>query len=258
MIKTPKRLEKDAIAVCMVQIRFDAKKNSELSSILPGILFSQFKETFKSTRATHEAEIPKSIRENDLSLKFQPTSLLIADDFMVGIGDHSVTITFQSPYKGWNYVEETSSKIIKSSLDTELVENISRVSVLYHNILGKKEEQNSELAPLELNIKLGKKLEAVDRGTVIRREFDIEDTISIVEIKTGAKADLHIGEKGKQKSLSGVLLTVDTIMDTHILEPSKNFDKIRSNINHVHEVEKTIFFELLKENTLKEMKPIWE
>ena len=252
MIEIPKKLTNDPIVDCVIELRFTPNSNSA-SDVIPGILFNEFRELYPNIVHTPESQIPKQARDMDVALKVKPILLLQSENGQIGIGDEVLQLTYSRPYPGWDTVKPFASKLFSALLATGMVESTSirRVSIMYTNIINGGESVY-DLSPLELDLSMGTKLERKGSGTSIRFEVEGSETVSVVQIQTGARAVFRKQDK-VEESLEGLLVRVDTISTGTI----SSLEDALSTLENAHSNEKDVFFGLLKKSETEKLGPIW-
>jgi len=250
MTRIPVRLEHDAIADCVIEVRFCPTSGST-SDLLPGLLYREFKADYPEIAKTAEAQLPKQVREINQALKAAPIVLLKGARGHVGIADEAIQLRYSRPYPGWPVIKLQAQKLFKALLDTGLIKELSRVSALYTNVLTAGRDQ-FDLTSLEVGLSLPGDLARRGPGTSIRFEVEGETSISVVQIQTGATAVFNQGSAHEEK-LTGLMLRIDTISTEKI----DDLNALMLSLEHVHSDEKRVFFSLLTDGTTKALGPIW-
>lgn len=247
----PTRLSSDPIVDCIIELRFKMESGSAVD-VFPGVLYSYIKGHFPDMRNTPISEIPPKIRAQDENLKYQATVEFLGAWGRVLVADSSVQFRISCPYPGWDQVEPRAQEVLKCVVDTGLVSEYERISILYHNIIPTKNESH-DLSPLELTLRIGKDLAAPPQGTLLRTELAHESGVTIVQVQSGATAKRQSPEKNVE-FIRGIHLSVDTIALTKM----HSFEDMKENLAKVHSIERSTFFKMLKEETWMNMGPIWE
>jgi uncharacterized protein (TIGR04255 family) len=251
MTKIPIRLKKDPIVDCVIEMRFESKSDS-VADVLPGLLYSSFKELYPETQQTPEAQLPRVVRAQDKNLKARPVVIFKGKDGLIGIGDTGVQLTFGRPYPGWDTVEPRAQSVLGEVLNTDLLSTVERLSIRYNNIVTVKDD-DSDLSPLELQFQLGRGLDRRGPGTAIRAEFTGDSTVTIVQIQGGANARITRPDQSPEE-IRGVLLAVDTIFFGNLTDTNELKDRLKL----IHDVEKNVFFNVITEDTTRQLEPVWE
>src|ERR1019366_529529 len=105
------------------------------SSILPGILFSQIMKPNKKIGRLPIADIPFQIRNADPVLRFQHLLRLHFGDFLVLIGDSSLSVASVMPCIGWAAFKLKIIEVFQLIDDMKIIETIDRYSLKYVNIV---------------------------------------------------------------------------------------------------------------------------
>ncbi len=247
----PIRLENDPIVECIIEMRFKIGSDSA-ADVFPGLLYSQIKESFPESRTTPVAEIPRRVRAADENLRYQATVEFVGTWGRVLVADSSVQLRVNYPYPGWGEVEPRALNILKCVVDTGIISDYERISIVYHNII-ETEDDSYDLSPLELTLSIGKDLAIPPRGTLLRTELPHDSGVTIVQIQSGAVATINSSEDAS-RVIRGIHLSVDTIATCKMT----SFEEMKENLSLVHSIERGIFFKMLKEDTWMNMGPVWE
>lgn len=245
----PIALERDTIYECLFEFRF-ATSDQSSEELLPGLLFGALQPLFTSLKALPLAHIPKGMRSADPQFAFQPVNALEGENLRLMLGARVATLSFTGPYLGWTRVLPIVRECVTAVLQTGRVGQVERCSLKYINLLT--EGRNpSDLDQLELQFKLNG-FTPRGPGTYIRSELEIRGLTTIVEIMTDITIKSPAGS-GKQKT-SGVMVNVDVIHDG----PFPNFAQdLNETLSALHDVEKAVFFGLLKRATVERLGPVW-
>ncbi len=250
-IKHPRKLERDTIVDCIIEVRFQLVSESA-REIFPGVLYGELKKNYPTMQKTPVAEIPQRIRETDQKLRYQPTVEFVGALGRVRVADFAIQITVSYPYPGWEAFKPTAEQVLRVLTASELVAKYERISILYNNIIFAS-ENTYDLSPLELNLQVGRGLEVAGRGTMVRVELPHELGVSIVQIQTGAEA--RIGKPGSEPTiLHGPHLSIDTIA----MGDMNGFEEMMERLEHVRTVERDLYFRMIKPETWEQLGPIWE
>lgn len=243
----PTKLGNSPLVDAIFEVRFDG--DDSLSSVLPGLIYSNLG-CSKIEKLPH-ADIPAQIRDTDQNLKYIPLLKLSWDNYIISIGDKSLTIVPLQPYPGWSDFRERITKIIDLLATFKFIKIIERFSFKYINVF--EEIYHKDIYDtLCIDLTLGS--QNIDSHTIqIRAETPQKDGTQIIQILGRAMANLPSG-----KTLIGILVDIDTIqmVDNKTLESGLEF--IRENLDKVRERNKGLFFSLLTENGLQRLEPSYE
>ena len=251
--KIPIRLRENPIVDCVIEMRFSATTESA-GDVLPGILFQKFGKQFPKIERTHTADLPRPIRMSDPNLRALPVVLLEGEGARVGVGDTGLQLVFRRPYPGWSVVQALAQSVFGHALESGVITSGERLSICYKNLISQREDEY-DLSPLEIDFRIGRNLKPRGPGTNLRTEFELEGTVSIVQIQSGVRiAASALGFKPEPDSFSGLLVSVDTILAGSFNSQSELNERLRK----IHDIEKSIFFSVVTEDTVKRLGPEWE
>jgi uncharacterized protein (TIGR04255 family) len=241
----PTKLKHDTILETVAEIWFSSSEPSA-GDLLPGLMFHSLRSEFPTLQKFPTADIPKQFRDGNPAFLRQPLQSLNGKNKRVYIGDRSIGVSHNLPYPGWSSVKQTIVNVVDALKKSELITNVERVSLKYSNIL-EMDNDKDQLMLIDIDLKLGG-YDLRMPGRFIRGEFDIDDFIAIVDVKTGAVA--IVGEIQKQ----GLSVDVDVIFSPTI---NYSIGELADTIEKLHNTEKKVYFGLLTESTIEQLGPVW-
>ncbi|AGX88040.1 TIGR04255 family protein [Candidatus Symbiobacter mobilis] len=246
--KLPKRLRKEPLLDALFECRFDA--HFPVSNILPGILFSEF-EGEKQLERLPQSEIPEVIRKSDPNLQYVPLVRIRFQNYSFLVGDRSVAVACNLPYKGWNDFKATIIKLIGVLKKSGLVDKVLRYSTKYVDLIHSNDPTDQvDLANLSLRIGSHN---LTKESYQVRMEISVEGFINIIQIISGTR--VIIPGKPEQE---GVVIDIDTIKDIGGISVEQLEQDLDSALEHIHRVSKETFFDCLTEQTLMRLEPEYE
>lgn len=243
MTSIPKRLKIEPLIEVIWELRFSSKINS-LAEILPGIIYTEFKEQYNNIIKLPHAELPSSVLQRDPNLKYIPIVRLDSSQYTIQIGEHVISLSCRRPYSGWlEFGKQIKALAIKLQ-DTHLLEP-ERFSLKYIYIIKTTEIQDLSVLDGKF-ILAGRDLN--NSPFHLRIEFQEDSYIHVVQIASPTEAKLPSGEQ-----FNGVLLDIDTIYSNHSHE--NYWPEFQNKLDKVHDAGKRLFFELLNDNTINLLEP---
>lgn len=245
--KLPARLQKDSILEAVFELRFQATVPAA-AEILQGAIYPALRDRFPKVQRTAFASFPLPLMDTDPNLRYQPRLVLQGDHLSVFVGDRAVALTSARPYVGWKNFRPLILELLGLVKSANVTSEPERFSLKYINLL----EGASPAAQFSLvryDASLGRRYKLNNLLTYTRTEFEQDGLINIVELGANSIAKTQRGQ-----SLTGLVLTVDTIHDN----PHGFWANPEPFIEKAHTVEKTVFFEVLTEDTVNSMGPVWE
>ena len=194
------------------------------------------------------SNIPREIREADPNFKYKPTHRLLGDNYAITTGEHVVSLSCNMPYSGWENFRSVIKETLNHLKGTMLVDDVHRFSMKYVNLL-KEDKVSLQLGMIKNKIVLGS-YDLSNTLTNIRTEIKKNDFINIVQVVSGATARVKTG-----KEINGLILEIDTINTKLFKDFWIDIDEL---LESAHTTEKSIFFDMLTEDTIEKLKPVWE
>ncbi len=235
MDKLPTKISPCPILEATVELKF--------SSDLPkgavfGVLYNSVKDTFGEVEQLPNAILPIEVTENEPNLKYKAHYKLTDGFFNAQIG-HNVVV-FHSPieYVGWQKFSENLiiffDKIKKSGVITKpeslLLRYLNFFEVnIYEHINFKVNLMNQE---------------HISDNLVVRTEIKDGNFMKILQLANNVVVTNKFGQK------KGSLIDVTCLYNE--VDSLQSFDTI---INKAHQIEKELFFGLLKPQFLNNLKP---
>jgi uncharacterized protein (TIGR04255 family) len=241
--KLPAKLRDVPIIDAVFEVRFSA--NLPMSSLLPGLLFGQL-EGNKEISKLPAGEIPEPMRSMDPNLQYAPYISLSWGRFRVNIGDRSFSVSCLLPYPGWTEFKKAIEKINILVGHTDLLVRIERMSLKYTNVIPTSVGTAAEIADFDL--RLGPK-EAKNGLFHIRAEIQDGDIVHVVQLAPRGAATL-----GDGSMVEGTVFDIDSVQANSAAEaPTQFFSHLAERVEALHLKTKTMFFSLLKPNTIEKL-----
>lgn len=239
-MELPKKITPDPIIEAVAEIRFD--------SVLPsdavfGIIFNLFKEKFPKLEKLPTLQIPSHIRDNDPKLKIQPLYRLSNQNYILQVGPKICSLAIKNQYMGWeNMLDEivgTFSVINKNNI----IKTLERIALRYIDFFNLDIFEKIKLEIKEDSKEISKK-QTYFKNIIISEPFQM-----LVQVGK----DLTM--KKDRKILSGSIIDVDTQL---IKVDNSDLDKLKEHFKAAHDLSKTYFFQLLKDDFLKSLNPEYD
>jgi uncharacterized protein (TIGR04255 family) len=244
----PKRLRKEPLLDALFECRFNA--HFPVSNILPGILFSEF-EGKKQLERLPQSDLPEVIRNSDPNLQYVPLVRIRLQNYSFLVGDRSVTVACNLPYKGWNDFKPTIIKLIGVLKKSGLIEKVVRYSTKYVDLI-QSDDPTDQVSLVNLSLKIGSH-NLTKESYQVRMDIPVEGFINIVQIISGTKVIMP--DKSERE---GVVIDIDTIKDTGGISVEQLEHDFDSALENIHRVSKEAFFDCLTKQTLMRLEPEYE
>ncbi len=244
----PLKLKKEPLIDAVFEVRFAS--TAPVSVILPGYLFNRL-DGAKSIEALPIAQIPKAMRDADPNLKFQPLSRLTWDQFLINIGDFSVSISCKYPYLGWSSFKPAIVKVMTILAEVNLVEAVERYSLKYIDLIPSIDLQQ-QVAMINFDVTIaGHRLEK--EPFQLRMDIPRDGLINVVQVVSSATATLNDGT-----TKVGLIVDVDTILKQDAISMNSLLDDFSNKLDAIHQTNKAMFFDCLTPKTIESLEPVYE
>lgn len=244
----PKKLNKEPLIDAGFEVRFISA--TPVSAILPGYLYGKLVGK-KSIEQLPIAQLPKQVRDADPNLKFAPLSRLDWDQFLINIGDYSVSVSCKYPYAGWSAFKPAIIRVMDVLDEIKEVESIERYSMKYVDLISSSDlEQQVSMINFDVTL-AGHKLK--EENFQLRMEIPGQGLINVIQIISSAKAVLHEGTIKE-----GLIVDVDTVVNQNNISMQTFLEDISNKLDLIHETNKAMFFECITTETLNFLDPVYE
>ncbi|HRI75527.1 MAG TPA: TIGR04255 family protein [Alphaproteobacteria bacterium] len=241
--KIPKKITPCPIVEAVVELRFKPTSGIPKEAI-PGILFSRLVSSdFSEFNKLPVTEIPEFVRENDPNLKY---AALYASQhrkipsLRFQFGPRTCTLVSGVEYTGWATLHDKLGELMRDIHTLSFVKEIERVGLRYISFFKDSNVFNHTRSSFEL---AGNSM--LNSGTTVRSEFQLENftctlqisnTAQLADGQTGSLIDIDVFKSFPE----GKNFEIKTFMDTAI---------------EAHNIEKKVFFGLLKPEYLEQLNP---
>lgn len=247
MKQLPTKLKKEPLIDAVFEVRFAAIVSA--SSVLPGILFREL-DGDKSIESLPIAQVPVQIRENDQNLRYAPVTKLAWGNFFVQIGDRSLSVLCKLPYPGWGIFKAAILQIVSAMFRSDIVQLIERFSLKYIDIIDLQGDRPTSL--VNLSLMLGN--HTLEGETfALRIEIPGNDLIHAINVASYAKAKLQDGSIKE-----GLILDIDSIYNTNNAGFAEWNSDLGQKLDYLHQANKQVFFDCLRDETVKMLEPVYD
>lgn len=238
MKKFPTKISPCSIIEATIELKFD----SDLpKGAVFGILYNALKDSFGKVEQLPLAALPLEVIENDPNFKYKALYRLTDGTFDAQVGYDVVTFHSPKEYIGWEEFAKNIvvffEKVKKSQVVTTPISLLLRyVNFFEFNIYEK----------INLQIELLNE-KHTSNNLVFRTEFLENNFWRVLQVANNVTMSGDFGQK--QGSLVEIICSYN---ESNILE---NFENI---INEAHQIEKELFFGLLKPEFLTTLNPQYD
>lgn len=233
----PRKITPCPIVESNVEIQFET--DIPLDAVF-GVIYNQFQSEYEKVDKLPILQLPEYVRTVDPNLKYKPYYKLTKGNIVFMIGPKVINIGCINSYAGW----ATFSKVINSHLmrviETKALKKITRYGIRYinffeHGLSGKiKLEVATGAFPFALKDPYIKTYVENNKFTVL---LQIANQATIIK---------------ESKRKAGSIIDLDVSLSSTKNDIIPNIDSI---VQDSHNVEKEIFFSILKEEFLATLNP---
>lgn len=243
----PIKLAKEPLFDAIFELRFTSEMPA--SSILPGYLFSKLKGEKKIERLP-AADLPKQLRDADPNLQFAPMVRIHWNNFLILISDRSVALACKMPYQGWLVFKQAIIDIMNELKQADMIKTIQRYSLKYVDLI-QSDKIDEQVSFINFDVKLGNHRLEKDNFQ-LRMEISRDNHIAAINIVSSATITTIEGE-----TKSGVIVDIDVINNLGDFTQDRFMQTLAENLEHTHSINKELFFDCLKPETISMLEPIY-
>jgi uncharacterized protein (TIGR04255 family) len=186
------------------------------------------------------------MRAMDVNLLYAHHIRIAWERFSVNIGDRALGVGCLGPYPGWTLFKKAIIEISNLVDETKLLGQIERMALKYTNIIPNSIGTAAAIANFDL--RLGTK-DASSALFHIRAEITDGDALHITQLASNGAVVLVDGSVRE-----GTVIDIDTVRNNSPeVEPSIFFKRLPEQVEELHLKTKTMFFSLLKADTVTKL-----
>lgn len=238
MDKLPLSINPCPIIEAIFEIRFESSLPGDA---IFGIVYNQFKDEFQNVDQLPILQLPAAIRNQDPNLKFSPHYKIKKDNFIIQIGPNVFSLTNTKEYCGWEVFSEKIFDTYNKVCELNLIKKQFRTALRYINML----PDINVFERSNLGINLNDRTLGANQIN-FTAEIPYENGASNLKVINFAEAIFE------NQAVKGSIVDIDT----HVQH--EKFDNFKDAIECAHIAEKELFFNLLKQEFLKTLNPVYE
>lgn len=222
---------------------FEIKFNSNIPQpAILGMVYNEFKQEYPSLENLPASQIPEEIINSDPNLKFKAFHKLVGDGYIILVGYDVIAITVVNSYKGWNDFKPKILRFLNGILNIGLIASPISGILRYINLF-----EGDIYSNINLSITLNNS-PVVSNNSQVRFESNHGEYIKTLQISNNV---IYNTLPAQQRLGSIIDVSVSTFQQDLM---SEKFEDI---IEEMHTIEKSTFFELLKEPFLQTLSPVY-
>ena len=242
MIQLPNKIDICPIKEAILEIRYSSEYPVDA---IFGILYATIKDFFTEKPISLPIlQLPESVREQDPNLKYHAYHKLLKDNIILNIGPRVLTFINLTPYKGWKEWSKFFYGVLEKIKEIRVLNNIERIGLRYINLFDGK-----IFDKVKFEVKINNKALS-NESTSLRTEIIDDKLIKILQIGNS------VNIKRNNTEMISSIIDIDCLYNfDDTLDFSDNYCHIKEKIENAHVKEKELFFSLLEDSFLKELKP---
>lgn len=234
----PSRISPCPIVEAILEIRFSTTKSWRM---LPGLLLSTIREKYPKTQDLPLAQVPEEVRRKEPNLTYKPLVQYQGKDFIIQLGPFVVSlVTKQHSYPGWQALRAEMEWLVEMLKKSGFVEEGKRLGVRYVNFF-----DFDVFSKLNLEVKYGE-------NSLADSELGVVAVLKQPPFKARLQVSNNVTMESANKVCGGSVVDVDVWLGSLDFEP---FVDSMEKFTEAHELEKQIFFALLKHEFLSTLNP---
>lgn len=243
-MQLPKKINPCPIEEAIVEVRFESSLPAEA---VFGVVYNALNNSYPNLETLPILQIPEFIRTQDPNLIFQPHHRLRRDNYFLQIGPKTISVVLGKDYSGWNAYKSEIHAVFGKINELNFITKISRVAIRYVNFFEGDVFKN-------INLKLSvNDVTAVTEQTFVRTLLKKDSFDCLLQVGN----NMTVGTANAPAKL-GSIVDID-MFNTEVGEQPSNkfFQEIGELLERGHDIEKKLFFSLLKPEFLDTLNPIY-
>lgn len=245
-MKIPKKISPDNIKDSVIEIRYTSKIPFEVAI---GIFYKSLDDTFTYTnRPIGKQQLPNTIPSNLQKLEIQIGNrpLFYNEKIKIELRPNSIIFNCLDQYISWDIYKPEIENVLSQISKAEIIDNYTRIGLRYISEYSNLDLKNCLKFSFSFNMP-----DLKSKTYSFHSELE-EDNLKII---LNLNNNLSLINSKNELGISSVSnVDIDVIME-NIEE--KSLESLLSKIEIVHQKEKEIFFNLLKEEFLESLNPIY-
>jgi uncharacterized protein (TIGR04255 family) len=239
-MKFPRKIDPCPLREAVAEIRFDSTWPGDA---VFGVVYSAVREKYPKSEKLPVLQVPEVVRTNDPGFTYLPYYRLIGEGFLIQIGPKVVSVITQEPYPGWERFVSEIQQVFETVKPLGFIDKVTRFAIRYINFF-------TDLDVFK-NIKLGITLDGKDftSNQMFFRTIVNRDRFHCL-LQVGNDTQMQKDESVN----SGSIIDIDTYW---VNEDAEFFEQMGALLQEAHDVEKELFFSLLRTEFFNTLNPIY-
>jgi uncharacterized protein (TIGR04255 family) len=245
-MKIPVKITPDMILEAIIEIR--------INPIIPddavfGAIFGNLRSEFSGYETLQALQIPEAIRKSDSNLIYAPLYKLQHDDILLQIGPRVITFNNPNKYLGWDALSGHIHNLLEKIFELKIIKSIERIGLRYINFFP--DMKILEEANLRVDFP---NFKPSPNSHNIRIEYRQDDITTILQVLENATVSQN---KTGMNARTGSIVDIDCFKLQNNTD-NNDLSNLMSILVKAHQIEKELFFSLLKPDLVKKMNPEYE
>ena len=248
--RIPKRLNMEPLLEAVWEIRFNTDSGVSVGEMLPGMLYNVLREQYPTIVRLPVADIPRPIAQQDEVLRYVPKIRMESPNgmpFAIQVGDRVVSLNNRRPYSGWVEFSKRIRELAQLLNSTGLIQKPERYSLKYTDLI--ELDPPPSLASLQVSF-MAAGHDLGNRPVQLRTEIKDDPFIQILQV--ASPVEVIIGNNKERHQ--GTLVDIDTIQ----IVTSNFWRTLDTGLNDAHDRSKRLFMDLLTDDALARLEPVYE
>jgi uncharacterized protein (TIGR04255 family) len=236
----PNSIQPCPIVDALVEVRFIPNLPDEA---VFGVLYESLAGDFPRVEKLPALQLPPQLRNVNRELRFQATYRLRSDNYYISIGAKVFAVGIQLPYPGWTAFRAKLISVFQTLIGKDVVKHLQRLGLRYINVF-----EGDVSNRLTLETKLGEvPLEGSE--TFFRTVLQRGNNKALLQVLKDRTL-----KRPPDFKRQGTSIDIDVSCDT---SAKLELPILTAFIDDAHLTAKTLFFELLRPEFLKELNPTY-
>lgn len=238
------------LGICPIyEVVWDIKfkpPSQPVADIFPGIMWAMKYHDYEISKLPISS-LPDEAFNRDPNLIYAAKIRMDKDNHTLQFGNRIITFNCRTPYPGWSKLKDEIVEFIKALNKPNIKLDLESVSMQYLNSL--ETSAGFSVNNLDLDIHVAKR-EMKDNPILLKMFFEEKGLSNLIDVMTHAQT--HIISTGE--ILHGINIVVSVTKNIQ----GKTLSDLPEYLDEVHSQCKELFFDLLKEETVKLFAPCYE
>ncbi len=240
MLPLPTSIQPCPVVEALLEIRFTANIPDEA---VFGVLYPDLSGEFPKVESLPVLQLPPQIRDVNPELRFQATHRLRAEKYVVSLGPKVFGVAILNPYPGWTEFRRKLVSTTQVLIQKALIKQAHRFGLRYISVF-----DGDVTRRLTVETKLGN-TRVEGRETFFRTLLERDSSEVLLQV-----AKDQTVKRPPDFSKNGTMIDIDV---SRASSDRPTLHDIETFIDAAHLTAKTLFYELLNPDFLKELKPVY-